>query len=238
MKKSGWWIWCAYYTIHCTTKGHTVATRPHDLIHLSINSLGNRGRRGRVGDWMGVGYSKGFAMTTGEFLRWQRLYVVWQEVRGVQAVGVIKLLGNRLGIIMGLSLEQFLDRLCWARLFWNQVLTCRSVILRATARTLRSAGSRYCWSWNRFSSALIWSWLNLILPFRAQLWSRSSVASSVVSLFESVGSSREMRYWCHKQIDMVVIFHSRIDGQTDRISNGSNNQSWNAGTTWQSTWSK
>ena len=56
--------------------------------------------------------------------------------------------------------------LYWARLFWNQVFICLSVILKDTDKTFLSAGNRYCWSWKRCSSACICSGLNLILPLR------------------------------------------------------------------------
>lgn len=40
-------------------------------------------------------------------------------------------------------------------LFWNQVLTCASVILSALARAARSAEAKYFWRWKRFSSSQI-----------------------------------------------------------------------------------
>lgn len=43
----------------------------------------------------------------------------------------------------------------FVRRFWNQVLTCASVILRALARAARSAEARYFWRWKRFSSSQI-----------------------------------------------------------------------------------
>lgn len=39
--------------------------------------------------------------------------------------------------------------------FWNQVLTCASVILRDLASAALSAEARYFWRWNRFSSSQI-----------------------------------------------------------------------------------
>lgn len=41
--------------------------------------------------------------------------------------------------------------------FWNQVLTCASVILRLFARAARSALARYFCRWNLFSSSQIWT---------------------------------------------------------------------------------
>lgn len=41
--------------------------------------------------------------------------------------------------------------------FWNQVLTCASVILRLLARAARSALARYFCRWNLFSSSQIWT---------------------------------------------------------------------------------
>lgn len=39
--------------------------------------------------------------------------------------------------------------------FWNQVLTCASVILRDFASAALSAEARYFWRWKRFSSSQI-----------------------------------------------------------------------------------
>lgn len=41
--------------------------------------------------------------------------------------------------------------------FWNQVLTCASVILRLFARAARSALARYFCRWKRFSNSHIWT---------------------------------------------------------------------------------
>lgn len=41
--------------------------------------------------------------------------------------------------------------------FWNQVLTCASVIFRLLARAARSALARYFCRWKRFSSSQIWT---------------------------------------------------------------------------------
>lgn len=43
----------------------------------------------------------------------------------------------------------------FVRRFWNQVLTCASVILSALARAARSAEARYFCRWKRFSSSQI-----------------------------------------------------------------------------------
>lgn len=43
------------------------------------------------------------------------------------------------------------------RRFWNQVLTCASVIFRLLARAARSALARYFCRWKRFSSSQIWT---------------------------------------------------------------------------------
>lgn len=48
-----------------------------------------------------------------------------------------------------------LAHLHFVRRFWNQVLTCASVILSALARAARSAEARYFWRWKRFSSSQI-----------------------------------------------------------------------------------
>lgn len=51
------------------------------------------------------------------------------------------------------------------RLFWNQVLTCASVIFRALASAARSADARYFCRWKRFSSSQICSRLNDVRGF-------------------------------------------------------------------------
>lgn len=51
------------------------------------------------------------------------------------------------------------------RLFWNQVLTCASVIFRALARAALSADARYFCRWKRFSSSQICSRVNDVRGF-------------------------------------------------------------------------
>ena len=51
------------------------------------------------------------------------------------------------------------------RLFWNQVLTCASVIFRFLARLARSVEARYFCLWNRFSSSQIWMRENEVRGF-------------------------------------------------------------------------
>lgn len=51
------------------------------------------------------------------------------------------------------------------RRFWNQVLTCASVILRALASVALSADARYFWRWKRFSSSQICTRLKEVRGF-------------------------------------------------------------------------
>jgi len=53
----------------------------------------------------------------------------------------------------------------FVRLFWNQVLTWASVILRVLASAARSAEARYFCLWNRFSSSAICSLVNEVRGF-------------------------------------------------------------------------
>ena len=51
------------------------------------------------------------------------------------------------------------------RLFWNQVLTWASVILRFFANVALSVDAKYFCLWNRFSSSQIWSRENEVRGF-------------------------------------------------------------------------
>lgn len=53
----------------------------------------------------------------------------------------------------------------FVRLFWNQVLTCASVIFRALAKVARSADARYFCRWKRFSSSQICTLLKEVRGF-------------------------------------------------------------------------
>ena len=55
----------------------------------------------------------------------------------------------------GISSQHPLTDLHLVRRFWNQVLTCASVILSPLASAERSADARYFWRWKRFSSSMI-----------------------------------------------------------------------------------
>ena len=53
----------------------------------------------------------------------------------------------------------------FVRLFWNQVFTCASVILRALASADLSAEARYFCLWNLFSSSMICNLENEVRGF-------------------------------------------------------------------------
>ena len=88
--------------------------------------------------------------------------------------------GIYFGIWPELNLENFLETtavkslttlktLCayrhLVRLFWNQVLTWASVILRFFANVALSVDAKYFCLWNRFSSSQIWSRENEVRGF-------------------------------------------------------------------------
>lgn len=59
-----------------------------------------------------------------------------------------------------------MSRFSFARRFWNQVITCAFDRPKAPAISSRSAGERYFWYRNLFSSSKIWWFVNAVLDFR------------------------------------------------------------------------
>lgn len=70
-----------------------------------------------------------------------------------------------LAACLSASLSSAVWRRHFVRLFWNQVFTCESVILRPFASADRSADARYFWRWKRFSSSTTWTLENDVRGF-------------------------------------------------------------------------
>lgn len=112
--------------------------------------------------------------------------------------------------------------------FWNQVLTCASVIFRLLARAARSALAKYFCRWKRFSNSQIWTLEKEVRGFfllgGVRFWYgcpiRRVTANGTRAAARRNSSESEMRFFTPHRANRLIQ-HSlcmEIQGHTSQIS--------------------